>query len=919
MIQLKIKTEYSFGQTYAPIKNVIARLKEIGCTHAGIVDGDTWGHIPFYKACKAAGIQPMLGIEITVSDDDIPQKMWFLAKNKPGLNELYKAISKAYGQKISLRTGKIPRIYKHQVIGMSDNIFKFAGDITDGEFLQKVGAIIDLSPASRILNNQKKKIAAKYKLAVVDVSDNAFCKPEDADVFQLISKSGKKMTPQYVLDELDNQDVAENIAQDCEGLEISIAPMIRAEGDLERLCRDGIKYRKMDGIWTDEYEERLNYEIGLIRSKDFDSYFIVVADMVHYAKNNNVLVGPSRGSAAGSLVCYLTRITEIDPIPPKLYFERFIDVSRSDLPDIDLDFPDNKRHIIFEYMAEKYGSNNVAHIGTISKFKPKSTLITVCKALNIPASSTAAVKVAMIERSSADERVTNCLEDTFTTTKPGQDFIKNYPAAKLSQVIEGHASHTGVHAAGLLICNEEITNYCVVDDLGIAHIEKTAAEWLGLLKIDVLGLRTLAILEDSDVGINWYDLKFDDEKTYQLMNNHRYCGIFQFEGESVRSVAESIKFETLNEFDAVSALARPGPFGGGITQKYIERKNGKTFSSMHPLVEEYMADTYGLPVYQEQTLAIVKNIGLFNWEETTAIRKAMSKSMGNEYFEKHRVKFIAGATSQGMAEVEADAIWRMINGMGSWAMNKAHTYSYAVISYWCAYLKANHLLEFAAANLRNAKDEESALLLLRELHKEGVEHIAFDIKLSKINWGVSDGKLVGGFTALKGIGEKKAEKLMADRDANRLTKKQLETIEKCERIYGDIFPFDSLYKHIYDNPEANGIVGKVWKIGDIKEGIPHGEERVVIGELVHKNPRNANEENEIKKRDGKIETGQLEYLDIRLRDDTGIIGGRIGRKDYFRIGIDIVENVPVGSHLMVRARFWNGIRYLFITKYKVLK
>jgi hypothetical protein len=197
--------------------------------------------------------------------------------------------------------------------------------------------------------------------------------------------------------------------------------------------------------------------------------------------------------------------------------------------------------------------------------------------------------------------------------------------------------------------------------------------------------------------------------------------------------------------------------------------------------------------------------------------------------------------------------------------------------------------------------------------------VPFDLELSEINWAAKDGKLIGGFTALKGIGESKAAKLIEARNANKLTKKQLETIEKAERTFADIFPFNTLYGHIYDNPSENGVSSKIWKISEIKEGIPHGEERVVIGELIHKNPRNANEENEIKKRGGKIETGQLEYLDVRLRDDTGVIGGRIGRKEYLRIGVELVENVPVGSHLMVRAKFWNGIRYLFVQKYKVLK
>ena len=918
MIQLKVRTEYSFGQTFAPISRVVQRLKDLGCKAAGIVDvNSTWGHVAWFKACKEADIEPILGIELSVDVDGSVAKMWFLAKNKQGLGELYSAVSKAHQTPYTTKSGSIPCMSENDVARMSDNIFKFAGETTNGEFLQSVGAIVDLCPSSVILNMKKKQIAAKYGLRVVGTSDNAYSYEDDKQTFELISKAGLKMSAQHILETLEHQDVAELIAEECFGLELPVAPMVRADGDLEKICRDGIVFRKMQGLWTQEYEDRLNYELELIRSKDFESYFIIVADMVHYAKQH-MLVGPSRGSAAGSLVCYLSRITEINPIPPKLYFERFIDVSRTDLPDIDLDFPDNKRSMVFDYMAEKYGLQNIAHIGTVSQFKPKSALIQVCKQLNIPSQATAAVKVAMIDRSSADSRANNCLEDTLKETDPGRAFIEMYPQAIAATMLEGHASHTGVHAAGLLVCNEPITNYAVVDANGIAHIEKGAAELLGLLKIDVLGLRTLGVLEDSGLGIDWYNLPFDDEKTYEVFNQGRMCGIFQFEGNALRAISRDIDFKTITEIDAVTALARPGPFGGGVTEKYVKRKNGEQYTPIHPLVESHMAETYGLPVYQEQTLAIVREIGKFDWKETSTIRKAMSKRMGKEFFDTYWEKFKQGAASQGIGETEARQTWETINAMGAWQMNKAHTYSYAVISYWTAYLKAHHPLEFAAANLRNAKDEDSAIELLREMVREGIEYVPFDIDKSVLNWSAQDGKLIGGFLALKGIGESKAQKLIEARDAGKLTDKQIETINNAVNVFADIFPFARKYFGLYENPKDHGIASEVSKIIDLQEGIPHGEERVFIGELIYKNARNANEEVNVKKRGGKMESGPLDFLDLRIRDDTAQIGGRIGRLDYARIGKELLETIPVGSHLLIRAKFFNGIRYAFITKWKRL-
>ena len=295
MIQLKLKTEYSFGQTFASIKNVIARLKELNCTHAGIVDNSTWGHVAFYKACKEANIHPLLGAEVVVSDDDeFQNKMWFLARNKDGLQELYRALSKASLQAISTRSGKVSRLYRRNVLNFSENIIKFAGEIVDSEFLIECGAYLDLSPASRILNFKKEQLSKNSGLKLVEVSDNAYCKIQDRQTFEFIGPKNIKQSPQHILDSLKYQDAAIEIVSKCELYDLPKAPMVHADGDLEKLCRDGIKFRKMESIWNEEYEQRLQYELELIKSKDFESYFIIVADMVHYAKQH-MLVGPSRG------------------------------------------------------------------------------------------------------------------------------------------------------------------------------------------------------------------------------------------------------------------------------------------------------------------------------------------------------------------------------------------------------------------------------------------------------------------------------------------------------------------------------------------------------------------------------------------------------------------------------------------------
>lgn len=917
MIHLRVRSEYSFGETYAPVDRLVARLKELGCTAAGIVDKNgTWGHVKWAKACKAAGIKPLFGVELVVSDeDDALTSMWFIAKDNDGLRELYRFASAAHRDPCKTKFGSTPRLRRSRVESISDRVLKFSGDILDGPWLAKVGAILDVNPASRVVRASKMRLATEFGLPVVETADNAYAFEADKELFGYVVNAGAKPSAQH-LTSLADSPQAVAIAGQCE-VSLPSAPMVRADGSLRELCEAGIDARGLRELFATDprYPARMERELELIQSKDFDSYFIIVADMVRFAKER-MLVGPSRGSAAGSLVCYLTRITEIDPIPPKLFFERFIDISRSDLPDIDLDFPDSKRHLVFEYMAEKYGSDKVAHIGTISTFKPKSALIQICKKLNVPLNATGAVKVAMIERSSADSRANNCLLDTLQTTEPGKLLVQTYPKVMLAADLEGHASHTGVHAAGLLVSNVPIEDFCTVTAEGIAQLEKGAAESLGLLKIDVLGLRTLGILEDSGVPIDWYNLKFDDKQTLDVFNNRRFSSIFQFEGNSMRSVGAQISFESLNEIDAVTALARPGPFGGGVTGAYLQRKKGEPYKVLHPLVEEHMKETFGLPIYQEQTMAIVREIGKFGWDDTTAIRKAMSKRLGKEFFDKLWEKFKAGAMENGMQPQEAAATWEMINTMGAWQMNKAHTYSYAVISYWTAYLKAHHPLEFAAANLRNAKDDETALTLLREMVNEGLPYQPFDPLLSDETWSIKDGKLVAGYTTLHGFGESKAKRFIDLRNCGKLTDEMKAAALAAPSIFKDIFPMETKFGGWYKDARDQGVIGKVHRIAEL-DGSQSGS-CVFIGRLIRKNIRDYNEQVNVAKRGGKLGTGPLIFLDMTFADDTGNIIARIDRFKYKEMGENVFNNVPLETPMLVRANFKEGIRFGFISKIKVL-
>ena len=934
MNQLRLRSMYSFGECFAPLDRMIARLKAIGATAAGIVDlSGTWGHVPWAEACGEAGIAPLFGFQAAVVEaleQEERSAMWFLALSTEGLRSLYHFSSLAQRQ----AARGTPRLLREDVQRMKrDEIASFAGQILDGPFLKRCHAYIDFDPASERLNALKAKIAKEQKLRTVCVSDNAYSSMEDRATFDMIGRT-QRVTPQHILDRSEmvavlgeqlviagEKGIAELVKR-AAGVKLPYAPLITVEGDLEALAREGIKERRM--TWTEEYEARLVRELAMINEKGFPSYFLMVADMVRYAKQH-MLVGPSRGSAAGSLVCYLTRITEIDPIPTGLIFERFIDVTRKDLPDIDLDFPDSKRGMVIQYLRDKYGAANVSHIGTVSTFQPKSALIAVAKRLGVPVWETSAVKDSIFDRSSGDSRANFALLDTLEQTEPGKKLLEKYPAMSHAAQIEAHAVHSGIHAAGILVCNDAIENYCTVTADGVAQIDKPSAETLNLLKIDILGLRTLGVLEDSGIEVDWYGMEFNDPATFDVLNHHRYAGIFQFEGQSLQSVSGQMTISSIDDIGHVTALARPGPMASGGTTRYLLRRAGKeAFRTPHPAMDKYVKDTYGTVVYQEQVLRICREIGKLNWEDTTSVRKVMSGRKGIEFFNKFRDTFLKGAAEEGVNEVAASEIWNNICTHGSWSFNLAHSYSYAVVSYWTAWLKAHHLLEFAAATLRNVKDESSAIKLLRELISEGVNYTPFDPERSQADWSVKDGELIGGFKGLKGIGESKANKLVALRAAHggKLPEKECAEVLAAEQTYADVFPTERRWGHFYSDPEANGI-RKGTRVVRIEE-IAGEAEFVYIGRLIGKDLRDHNELIRVKRREGKMYHGPTLFLDLDIEDDTGKVLTRIERYDFERLGRPIWESAQVGTWWLIRGerRLWGrpdgGFRMIYVKNIKQL-
>jgi DNA-directed DNA polymerase III PolC len=941
MPQLRVRSGYSYRNAYGRHPEIVARLQEIGCTSAALVDAGTWGHVRFEAATKKADIKPMFGMEIPVLTLDengeavgFKPVAWVLATDT---KKFYNLTTKSVAQKGLTDADFIK----------AEGVLRFVGG-AHSALQPSAYDYVDVNPSSYLHAYKAVQLARRTGKPMVITSYNdmpdqkqkrfayAWEVRDSVGMRHIASEDEIWSQVRHAMTRAEFESAVANtyaVAEHLDGVGLQKAPLIHLEGDLIALAREGQASRLSRGHiteWTEEYEARFNMEIEQIQLKKFDSYFLVVSDLVRYAKEH-MLVGPARGSSAGSLVCYLLGITEVDPIPHDLLFQRFIDISRADLPDIDIDFTDTKRHLVFEYLQNKYGAANVAKLGNINTLQANSVMAQVGKRFGVPYSETANVKNALIVYSSGDARYGKGLQDTFDGTEPGREFMRRFPeAAECMGDLEIHPSHTGVHAAGILVCNDPVSDYCTVNVEGVAQIDKPDSEYLNLLKIDALGLRTLGIIEDSGVvtAEQLFSLKLDDPEVFRVINEDRVSGIFQFEGDAVRSVTRSVNVDRFSKIDNLTALARPGPLASGMAQKYIARAAGREPVTYDvPQLEKYLKDTFGVFLYQEQIMSVVKEIGLFDWVKTSAVRKAMSGRKGEEYFNKMGQDFVAGATSQGVPVDQAKKIWQEMVTFGSWGFNKSHSVSYAVVTYWTCWLKRYHKLEFAAACLRAAKDDEQTIAILRELAKEGVSYTPIDPDYSDMHWKVADGRLIGGIQNAKGFGPVKALKYVQAREKwvqqvalgplnkkdSKAYAKHLESLAKAEVQFQDLAEAHTKWGHFYREPRLVGVTSGN-PIINMKE-CGERDECLVIAKLTKKILADENEAIRIKKRGGKVMKGPTQFIDLMMVDDStdSPMRFRVRPDKYAQHGRPIAETAPVGSWFLVRAWKISGID-MFIVK-----
>lgn len=522
----------------------------------------------------------------------------------------------------------------------------------------------------------------------------------------------------------------------------------------------------------ERYRKQLLYEVDIIKQKDYCDYFLIVSDMVKYAKGSGIAVGPGRGSVAASLVAWLLHITEVNPMLfDHLVFERFIDITRQDLPDIDLDF-DSRRSEVRQYLSDKYGDDKVGNLITFVRYKGKNSMDDVARVYQVPKWEVEKVKDLMIERSGGDLRSSATIEDTVEYFDAAKEVFDKYPELWYATKLEGNIKGMGVHAAGVVVASEPITNVCATytrtvagHEIQVVAFDKYDAEKIGLLKLDNLGLNTMDLLNfcRKFVGMSldeMYAIPLDDAVTLQGFQGNDVTGIFQFDGWAMQLVNSILCPESFLEVCDVGALARPGPLHNGSVDEYVEVKTGKKAPRRyHPLVDEITKHTNYQIVYQEQILRIVMEVGNFDWTHAAYIRKIISRRMGEQEFNRQGERFMAGAKANGLSESDAKEVWGACITAGSYAFNSAHAVSYGLLAWWTMYFKQHHPAVFFSAALQHLTEQKQERLL-QDATKHGIEVLPPDPILSQISWMPEGNNIRAGLSQVSGIGKKSGAALL---------------------------------------------------------------------------------------------------------------------------------------------------------------
>ena len=838
---LHLHTEYSLLDGACRIEPLVQRVKELGQQAVAITDhGVMYGAIDFYKACKAAGVKPIIGCEVYVAPrtrfdrvhelDSGARHLILLCRNETGYRNLSYMVSMSFTQGFYIKPridmdllrehsqglialsaclgGEIPRrLLNGDYEGAKAHALEMQGLFgEDGYYLelQNHGLSAQQQVAEGIL-----RLHEETGIPLVCTNDAHYLTREDGEMQDVLLcvQTGKlleddnrmRYEPQefYVKSEQEMRalfpncpqaiDNTQKIADAC-NLEFEFGvrklpefklPPGETDGEayFERLCREGFARRYPDA--GQEYLERLEMEMGVIRQMGFVDYFLIVSDFIGYAKRRGIPVGPGRGSAAGSMVSYCLDITDIDPMKYSLYFERFLNPERVTMPDIDIDFCIRRRQEVIDYVARKYGEDHVAQIVTFGTMKAKAAIRDVGRVLNMPYAEVDAIakQVPFDLKMTVDKAL--ALSKGLSDLYNGDGRVKRL--VDLARKIEGMPRNASTHAAGVVITRRPVYEYVPLatnDEVTVTQYTMTTLEELGLLKMDFLGLRNLTILDDAVKLVRRQEPEFDlaripmeDPEVFQMLSEGRTCGVFQMESAGMTGVCVGLKPKSIEDITAIIALYRPGPMDS-IPKFLACAQNPQLVTYKHPLLEPILSVTYGCIVYQEQVIEIFRRLAGYSLGQADLVRRAMSKKKVKD-IERERETFlhgdpersIAGCMANGIPEGVAQSIYDEIYDFANYAFNKAHAMSYAIVAYQTAWFKCHHTREYMAALLTSVLDSQDKVAeYIAECRDNGIALLPPDINESGPAFTVSGGNIRFGLAALKGVGRGFVNALLQERE-----------------------------------------------------------------------------------------------------------------------------------------------------------
>lgn len=840
---LHVHTEYSLLDGSSKIKELVARVKELGMDSIAITDhGVMYGAIDFYRACLAEGIKPIIGCEVYVApnsrfdrgqaDNERYYHLVLLAENDLGYHNLMKIVSRGFTEGFYYKPRvdyEVLEMFHEGVIALSACL---AGEVAYNlrknsyedaktaafrlrDIFGEQNFFLELQdhgiPEQKTVNQGILRLSEETGIPMVATNDihYIFAEDEKAHDILLCIQTQKKVTDEnrmrydggqyyckseeemralfpYAQEAIDNtHKIAERCHIEIEFGQYKLPVFPVPEGYtaweyLQKLCYEGLDRRY--GTPSQELKDRLAYELDTIKGMGFVDYFLIVSDFIKYAKDNNIPVGPGRGSAAGSIVSYCLEITNIDPLKYSLLFERFLNPERLTMPDIDIDFCFERRQEVIDYVVRKYGKERVVQIVTFGTMAAKAVIRDVGRALDMPYAQVDSV--AKMIPTELGITIDKALEYNSELKKLYDSDEEVKYLIDMSRRLEGLPRHSSMHAAGVVISKDPVDEYVPLsrgsDESITTQYTMTTLEELGLLKMDFLGLRTLTVIQNAvnlanrtlpkEKQFKIDDINYDDKHVFDLISSGKTEGIFQLESAGMKSFMKELKPANLEDIIAGISLYRPGPMD--FIPKYIKGKN-ESGSIVYdcPQLEPILAPTYGCIVYQEQVMQIVRELAGYSYGRSDLVRRAMSKKKAS-VMEKERKNFVygneeegvRGCVNNGISEAVANKIYDEMVDFAKYAFNKSHAAAYAVVSYQTAYLKCYYPVEFMAALMTSVMDNSTKVAeYIYSCRQMGIEILPPDINEGEAAFTVAEGKIRYALSAIKGLGRPVIDEVVRER------------------------------------------------------------------------------------------------------------------------------------------------------------